>query len=65
MSMTMTMRVVMEKHQPNNIRSETEASDYEHQLGILNLLRFDETLYSFEEDRHAEGDEEDSVHEGT
>lgn len=65
-TMTMaSMRMVMEKQQSHEIRKEAETANDEDEFGVLDFLRFDETLDGFEEDGHAQCDEEDAVDEGS
>lgn len=56
------MAVIMEENESEEVRGQAEAADDEDELGMANLLRLDEALYGLEEDREAEGDEEDTVY---
>jgi hypothetical protein len=57
--------VVVEKEETDNVRGQAEASNNHDQLRMGDFLGLDKSLYGFEEDGEAEGDEEDSVDECT
>lgn len=62
---SMPMGVIMEENQTKNIRRQTKTSDNADELWILHFLRFHQPLYSLEEDRHTESDQEDTVYQRT
>ena len=57
--------VVVEQEQAEDVGGKTEAADDQDELGLVDLLRLDETLNGFKEDGQAQGDEEDAVDEGS
>jgi hypothetical protein len=60
-----TVRMVMEQDETKNVRQQSSAPHDADQLRVLDLLRFHQSLYRFEENGQAKSDEEYTVHEGT
>lgn len=54
-----------EDEEADEVREETGTADGENEDGVADLWRLDETGESLENDRDAEGDEEDGVEKGT
>lgn len=52
----MAVADVVEEYETDNVRGETEGSDDKNELGLRDLLGFDESLDSLEEDGETEGD---------
>jgi hypothetical protein len=65
MAVFTAMRVPMSSKdtEAGQVRSQSQAADNQDELRVSNLGRFDESGESFEDDGHAEGDEEDGVEE--
>lgn len=59
------MAVAAENKEADKVRKETGAANNEHELGVVDLGRLNESGQGFEDDGDAEGDEEDGVEEGT
>lgn len=59
------MAVAAENKEADKVGKETGAANNEHELGVVDLWRFNESGQGFEDDGDAEGDEEDGVEEGT
>lgn len=59
------MAVAAENKEADKVGKETGAADNEHELGVVDLGRLNESGQGFEDDGDAEGDEEDGVEEGT
>jgi hypothetical protein len=57
--------MIVEKEEPHDVGGETEAAHDQYKYGLRDFLRFDKTLYSFEEDGHAECDKEYAVDQCT
>ncbi|GKT41798.1 uncharacterized protein ColSpa_01978 [Colletotrichum spaethianum] len=57
--------VAAEDKEADEVRGETEGTDDENQLGVIDLGRVEESGNGFENDGDAECDEEDGVEEGT
>jgi hypothetical protein len=55
-SWSMAMPYIVEEYKTNEVRGETEGTNNENELGLRNLLRFDESLDGFEEDRETQCD---------
>ena len=62
---TMAMAVVVEEEQAENVGCQTKTANDKYELGVGDLLGFDEALDRVKEDGEAEGDEEDAVHQRT
>lgn len=60
-----TMAVVVEEEKTDDVGGKTEASDNQHKLRVADFLGLDETLNGFKEDGETQGDEEDSVDQGS
>lgn len=72
--MTVTMvvparpvRVAMttENEEADEVGQEAGRANDEHKLGVVDLGRLNESGQGFEDDRDAEGDEENGIEEGT
>lgn len=61
----MTMSVIVEKEQAEDVGSEAEASDDKNKLGVTDFLRFDKTLDGLKKDGQTQSDEEDTVDQCT
>lgn len=59
------MAVAAENKESDKVGKETGAANNEHELGVVDLGRLNESGQGFEDDGDAEGDEEDGVEEGT
>lgn len=62
---SVAMSNVVEEHETNNVRGETQRSDDEDELGLRYLLGFNESLNGLKEDGETKGDQEDTVYERT
>jgi hypothetical protein len=60
-----SVRVIVEEHKAYHIGEKAQASDDADQLRILHLLRLDQSLNGLQEDRHAQCNQEDTIHKGT
>ena len=61
----MTMTVVVEEEETEDVGCEAKAAHDEDELGVGDFLRFDKSLDGFEEDGETECDEEDAIDQGT
>jgi hypothetical protein len=59
----MTVSDVVEEHETNKVRSETKGTDDKNKLGLWYLLRLNNPLNRFEEDRETQGNQENAVDE--
>lgn len=59
------MAVATENEETDKVGKETGATNNEHELGVVDLRRLNESGQGFEDDGDAERDEEDGVEEGT
>lgn len=59
------MAMVVEEEKTDDVGGKTETSYNQHKLRVANFLRLDETLNSFKEDGKTQGDEEDTVDQGS
>lgn len=59
------MAMVMEEEKTDDVGGKTETPDNQHELRVTDFLGLDETLNGFKEDGEAQGDEEDSIDEGS
>ena len=57
----MTMTVLMEKKQPKNVGSQTNAAHDQDQLRVRDCLWCNEALDSFKKDGKTESDQEDAI----
>jgi hypothetical protein len=57
--------VVVEEEETDDVRGKTKTSYNQHKLRVADFLRLDETLDSFKEDGKAQGNEEDTVDQGS
>lgn len=64
-TVAVSVTVLVEEEQTHDVRSQTQASHDQNQFGLRNLLRFDESLNSLEEDADTQRDQEDTVDERT
>lgn len=62
---TMSVGVIVEQRQSNDVRQQTQTADDADKLGILHLLRLHQALYGLQENRQTQGDQENTIHEGT
>lgn len=62
---TMSMGMLVEQKQPEDIGQQTEAADNADEHWALDFLGFHESLDGFEEDGHTEGDQKDTVYQRT
>lgn len=60
-AVAVSVAVLVEEEQTHDVRSQTQASHDQNQFGLCNLLRFDESLNSLEEDADTQRDQEDTV----
>ena len=65
MAMAMTMRVVVEEDETEEIGQQTQTSHDTDEFGVVDRLRLDETLDGFEENGDTQGDQKDSVDQST
>lgn len=65
MTPAMSVGVVMEKHQSNEIGGQPEATNNANKPGVLDFLRFHQSLSRLQENRHAQCDEEDAIYQST
>lgn len=59
------VRMLVEQNQPQDVRYKAEASNYADQLSVLHLLRLHKPLDGLQENRDAQGDEEDPINQRT
>jgi hypothetical protein len=59
------MTMSSKNQEPNQIRRKSQASDNQNKLRVRNLRGVEQSSERFQDNRDAEGDEENSVEEGT
>lgn len=64
-TMSVSMGVIVEEDQANDVGQKTKTTDNTDEFAVLHLLGFHQPLYSLEENRYAQGDQEDTIDEGT
>lgn len=62
---TMAMTVVVEKKETSDVGNQTQTSNYQHKLRARDCLRLGKSLYSFQDDAYAQGDQEDAIDKRT
>ena len=62
---TMSVRVIMEQRQTNDVGQQAQTADDADKFGVLDLLRLHQSLYGLQEDRQTQGDQKYSVDQGT
>jgi hypothetical protein len=62
---TMIVTMTTQDGKSNEIRGKAESAYYEHNLRVVDLRRVEESGNGFEDDRNAQGDQENGVEKGT
>jgi len=62
---TMIVTMTTQDSKSNEIRGKAESADYEHNLRVVDFRRVEESRNGFEDDRNAQGDQENGVEKGT